>query len=101
MRRRDFLLTLIGGVAAVTAVREWPFRIYSFPSDVRIGSDNVVAKIRLDSEMAPFMAPAWHRVKRHRPGLVGLRRAGQYAPPDEGESLIILTDLDNSWDKYP
>jgi hypothetical protein len=100
VRRRDFLSGLVGGVVAVTAVREWLFRIYSFPSDVRIGSDNAIAKIRLDSEMTPFMAPAWHHMKRHRPGLAGLRRAEQYSPPDDGEALIILTDLDNSWDKY-
>jgi hypothetical protein len=31
--RREFLKTLIGGVAASAAVRTWPFRVYSFPSE--------------------------------------------------------------------
>jgi hypothetical protein len=35
MRRRGFLNTLIGGVAASAAVRTWPFRVYSFPSEIR------------------------------------------------------------------
>ena len=36
MNRRAFLSTLIGGVAAAAAVRTWPFRAYSFPSEVKI-----------------------------------------------------------------
>jgi hypothetical protein len=32
MNRRNFLGSLIGGVAAGAAVRTWPFRVYSFPS---------------------------------------------------------------------
>jgi len=34
MDRRGFLKTLIGGVAAATAVREFPFRVFSFPTEV-------------------------------------------------------------------
>jgi hypothetical protein len=35
MNRRDFFRhTIIGGVAAAAAVREWPFRVFSFPSKV-------------------------------------------------------------------
>lgn len=34
MDRRNFLRSLVGGVAATAAVRTWPFRIYSFPSQV-------------------------------------------------------------------
>lgn len=34
MDRRDFLGTMIGGVAAVAAVRSFPFRVYSFPSNI-------------------------------------------------------------------
>jgi hypothetical protein len=33
MKRRNFL---IGGIAASAAVRAWPFRVYSFPSQVII-----------------------------------------------------------------
>lgn len=34
MNRRGFLRSLIGGVATATAVRTWPFRIFSFPTDI-------------------------------------------------------------------
>jgi hypothetical protein len=33
MERRNFLRTLIGGVAVAAAIRTWPFRVYSFPSE--------------------------------------------------------------------
>jgi hypothetical protein len=36
MNRRGFLGTLVGGVAAGAAVRTWPFRIFSFPSEVKV-----------------------------------------------------------------
>lgn len=33
MNRRDFFRRgIVGGVAAAAAVREWPFRVFSFPS---------------------------------------------------------------------
>jgi len=34
MDRRGFLKTLIGGVAATAAVRTFPFRVFSFPSEI-------------------------------------------------------------------
>lgn len=34
MNRRGFLTKLIGGVAATTAVRTFPFRVFSFPSEI-------------------------------------------------------------------
>lgn len=36
MNRRNFLRTLVGGVAGAAAVRTWPFRVYSFPSKIVI-----------------------------------------------------------------
>jgi len=33
--RRNFLRTLVGGLAATAAVRTWPFRVYSFPKEVK------------------------------------------------------------------
>lgn len=36
MNRRNFFRQMIGGVAAAAAVRTWPFRVYSFPSELRI-----------------------------------------------------------------
>jgi hypothetical protein len=34
MERRDFLRSLVGGIAVAGAVRQWPFRVFSFPSEV-------------------------------------------------------------------
>jgi hypothetical protein len=34
MDRRNFLRSLIGGVAATAAVRTFPFRVYSFPAEI-------------------------------------------------------------------
>jgi hypothetical protein len=36
MDRRSFLRSMIGGVAAATAVRTFPFRVFSFPSEIEI-----------------------------------------------------------------
>lgn len=38
MNRRGFIGMLIGGIAAAAAVRTWPFRIYSFPAEVKAPS---------------------------------------------------------------
>jgi len=32
--RRHFLRNLVGGIAATAAVRTWPFRVYSFPTEI-------------------------------------------------------------------
>jgi hypothetical protein len=45
MNRRGFIGTLIGGIAASAAVRTWPFRVYSFPSNpvqVDFGYDEII-----------------------------------------------------------
>ena len=34
MDRRGFLKSLVGGLAVGAAVRTWPFRVYSFPSEI-------------------------------------------------------------------
>lgn len=36
LSRRSFLGITVGGIAAATAVRTWPFRIFSFPSTISI-----------------------------------------------------------------
>lgn len=36
LNRRTFLSGLIGGVAIVAAEKVFPFRVYSFPTDIRI-----------------------------------------------------------------
>jgi hypothetical protein len=36
MNRRGFLKALVGGVAAAAAVQSFPFRVFSFPSQIKI-----------------------------------------------------------------
>jgi len=36
MNRRKFLNSLVGGIAASAAVRTFPFRVFSFPSEVKM-----------------------------------------------------------------
>jgi hypothetical protein len=36
MDRRGFLKNLIGGVAAAAAVRTFPFRVFSFPKEIKL-----------------------------------------------------------------
>jgi hypothetical protein len=38
MNRRAFLGTVVGGVAAGAAIRTFPFRVYSFPTDIKVVS---------------------------------------------------------------
>jgi hypothetical protein len=37
MDRRLFLKNLVGGVAVAAAVRTFPFRVFSFPSEIKVG----------------------------------------------------------------
>jgi hypothetical protein len=41
MDRRNFFRSMVGGVAAAAAVRTWPFRVFSFPTDLRIVNPSV------------------------------------------------------------
>ena len=34
MDRRNFFRSMVGGVVATAAVRTWPFRVFSFPSEI-------------------------------------------------------------------
>ena len=45
MDRRAFIGSLVGGVATAAAVRTWPFRVYSFPSELRLASLEDLQKI--------------------------------------------------------
>jgi hypothetical protein len=77
MNRRDFL---IGGIAASAAVRAWPFRVYSFPSQI-IAVDYLaekekyirLARIHIDLQVANlgFFEPArrWALVRSTREAL--------------------------------
>ena len=63
MKRRNFL---IGGIAAGAAVRSWPFRVYSFPSQI-ITVDYLaekqkyinLARIYLDEQAAKYGPYRW------------------------------------------
>ena len=52
MDRRLFFRTMIGGVAASSAVRTWPFRVLSFPTELRIFSMEELRRIYLERAMA-------------------------------------------------
>ena len=45
MNRRQFLGTLIGSLAAAAAVRTFPFRVYSFPTEIVQPSPEAIAYI--------------------------------------------------------
>lgn len=36
--RRNFIQQMIGGIAGTAAVRTWPFRVYSFPTNIVLAS---------------------------------------------------------------
>ena len=64
MNRRGFLTSLIGGVSATAAVRTWPFRVYSFPTDIAVARD-------LEAEFWAMFSEAMKRP--HRPYLFAYR----------------------------
>lgn len=79
MNRRNFLTTLVGGVAVAAAVRTWPFRVYSFPTDIKVvprwpdqlppsvldALNEVTAKYLRPAMLATFNAPSpmWTKVQ--------------------------------------
>jgi len=58
---------MVGGVATAAAVRTWPFRVYSFPTELRLLSVEELKKIYVERAMAStfdeatenFWIPAW------------------------------------------
>jgi hypothetical protein len=56
MERRSFLRSLVGGVAVAAAVRTFPFRVFSFPSEIHLcpimyGNLKVVTQPLYDVEL--------------------------------------------------
>ena len=49
---------MIGGVATAAAVRTWPFRVYSFPSELRFLSIDELKRIYVERAMASILAEA-------------------------------------------
>lgn len=52
MDRRELLSTLVGGVSVNAAVRTWPFRVFSFPTELRILSMEKLRRIYVERAMA-------------------------------------------------
>src|SRR5258708_1012113 len=57
MDRRSFFRFMIGGVAATTAVRTWPFRVFSFPTNLAMSlpdfTDKYIKPIRFINAFDP------------------------------------------------
>jgi hypothetical protein len=53
MNRRGFLGKLVGGIAAGAAVRTFPFRVFSFPSDI------VRPPFRIPILTSKYFPPHW------------------------------------------
>lgn len=45
MNRRGFLKMLVGGVAVAAAAPSFPFRVFSFPSEVKIAQPEIVQAV--------------------------------------------------------
>lgn len=56
MNRRNFLGSLIGGIAATAAVRAWPFRVYSFPQEIEVLSLPEITERYLAPAIRGFVA---------------------------------------------
>ena len=58
MDRRSFFHSMVGGVAAAAAVRTWPFRVYSFPSELRFLSNDELKRIYVERALTSLLAEA-------------------------------------------
>jgi hypothetical protein len=58
MDRRLFFHSMVGGVAAAAAVRTWPFRVYSFPTDPRLLSIDELKRIYVERAMTSLLDEA-------------------------------------------
>jgi hypothetical protein len=96
MNRRKFIGLTIGGIAVSAAVRTWPFRVYSFPSAVKLVNSGVnyghpmrrSYDALVDRRLIPPEQQAWledlrriawncqqPHLSRDQPGLTASRRA--------------------------
>jgi hypothetical protein len=84
---RSFFHSMVGGVATAAAVRTWPFRVYSFPTELRLLSIEELKRIYVERAMASifddarkfsienFWIPAWSVPKWSVPKLPALNRS--------------------------
>ena len=49
---------MIGGVATAAAVRTWPFRVYSFPTELRFLSIDEIKRIYVERALTSLLAEA-------------------------------------------
>jgi hypothetical protein len=56
--RRSFFHSMVGGVATAAAVRTWPFRVYSFPTELRLLSIEELKRIYVERAMASIFDEA-------------------------------------------
>jgi hypothetical protein len=68
MDRRSFLGLLVGGVATAAAVRTWPFRVYSFSTEINTellwnGIPVIADPTRLSGRVDFMSACDWGRVR--------------------------------------
>jgi hypothetical protein len=59
MKRRDFISKLVGGVATAAAVRSWPFRVFSFPSQVAPSPDYMKLRDISLLDLEPVVRPLY------------------------------------------
>jgi hypothetical protein len=53
MNRRAFLGLMVGGIAASAAVRTWPFRVYSFPSEIKWEFQSIALQLEKVRHLLP------------------------------------------------
>jgi len=80
MGRRNFLGVMVGGIAATAAVRTWPFRVYSFPSEVVLPTASIIDQLNavsqkyLDEAIADLIfapSPRFSKLGRNADGTIG------------------------------
>jgi len=67
MNRRSFLGLMVGGVAAAAAVRTYPFRVFSFPTEIKPPNTGP----RLSKEMQDLLKQRLDLVERFGPDAAG------------------------------
>jgi hypothetical protein len=98
-----FFHSMVGGVATAAAVRTWPFRVYSFPTELRLLSIEELKKIYVERAMASifdearkfstenFWIPAWSV-----PKLLALNRSTDPRSPRSSSSAPKGVWVDSS-----
>lgn len=84
MDRRYFLRTLIGGVAATAAVRAFPFRVYSFPTEIAtisLPERYADVMLALDADITESLTACWRASMLYTQGQVIWKGLDRHATP--------------------